>query len=458
MPDLTDPDAWLAGRQQGNATRQQLADPDAWMSGRSGLGIPLPPAGPPKTQAQTEEGFKTAGRAALETLPAAAATAAAIVQPEFIPAVGAAILGGAGGGLAQQGMKAAFGTQDAPQNVPEAINRAGREGIVQGAMEAGGRAIAAPLEKAGAWMLSPQRMYGRELRPSTTLNVAEANRRIQTGLQERIPVSGEGYEEVGRRVRDVTGQMEDAVRNSPQAQQQLVNPLDIANRLDALATNSPWAKQALNAQDVETLQSAKRAYLEKHGAVFDSTGNMTQPPGMMTPVQALEEKQATYAVNRQKYEAAQKGGAAVGAATDAAEKSLALGAKDQLIALYPELKALGERDAALLNLEDSLRQFVSRERNRNALGLRATILGGAALTGLATGSREAGVGAGVIGLALSALDVPEVKSKLAIALARAQGTRFGQLAGQATPTRVIPLAERMGRAIWDAVGPQTGAQ
>jgi len=350
---------------------------------------------------------------------------------------------------------AAGGDPEAPKSFGDAAVNVGKSAAIQGAMELGGRAVAWPIEKLAAKYLSPAAMYGRELKPSTSLKPSEANARIATGIRENIAPSVEGYEQVGQRAHEVSRAMEDIVRNSPQAHNAMVNPVDIADRLQQLGIDSPWAKQALNEGDLSALRTARTQYLQKHGAVYDSSGNMVTPPKMMTPVETMEEKQATYQVNRQKYEAAQKGGATVGAATDAAEKALARGAKDHLIAIYPELKELGERDGALIDLEDSLRQFVGRERNRSGIGLRSVVLGGAAAAGLASGHTETGIGVGMLGLALNALDDPAIKGKLAIALARAGASPLGRAAQKLKPSTTLPMSIRMGQAIWNAQ-PQQG--
>jgi len=421
---------------------------DTHPAGAIGPQFPQAPTGSSPTQAQTDAAFRSVGRKALDYLPAIGATAGALLAPEAaLPAIGYAALGGAAGETARQGMLAGTDDPEAPKSIGQAAANIGESGAMQGAMEAGGRAIAWPIEKLASKFLSPAAIYARELKPSTSLKPAEAAARVQTGLDQGIPVSGEGYQQAGQRASDLTGQMDSIVRTSPQAQAAIVNPVDIAQRLDALQMDSPWAKQALNASDLASLKQAKIDYLTKHGAVFDSSGNMTTPPRMMTPVEALEEKQATYQVNRQKYNAAQQGGSPVGAATDAAEKTLARGAKDQLVALYPELQGLGQQAGDMIDLEDSLRKFVGRERNRNSVGLRSTILGGAALAGMASGHAESGVGVGMLGLALNALDDPAVKSKLAIALAHVGKSPIGAAAQYLKPSTSLPIAIRLGQAV-----------
>lgn len=438
--------------------------PSGYTLDPSGIGPQFPKAAPGTSPTGLPD---ITNEQMLRYLPAVGATAATLLQPELAPVTGgwlagtlaggaAAAIGGAAGQATKEGIQYASKDPNAPQSFGQAAGDVAKEGLAQGAMEVGGRAVAWPIEKIASKFLSPTALYGRELKASTALDPKVADRQIATGLREEIPISQEGYAQLGDRVDDISSQMESMVKNSPQAQIALVNPEDIANRIDSLTSNSPWSKQALNADDIATLKSAKQQYLQKHGAVFDQSGNMISPPNLMTPTETLEEKEATYQVNRQKYQAAQRGGATVGAAQDAGEKALARGGKEELIALYPELEALGQRDGSLIDLENSMRQFIGRERNRTSSGLKnAVILGGGSLAGMAAGSPEAGLGAGLMGVALNSLDDPAVKSALAIALARAGRNPFiGAGAKYLKPSVTVPLAIRWGREIAGGQQPQ----
>jgi hypothetical protein len=196
------------------------------------------------------------------------------------------------------------------------------------------------------------------------------------------------------------------------------------------------------------MQRLKIQYLRDHGAQFDQTGAMVKPPNLMSPAEVLAEKQETYQKNTEAFLAAKKRNAPIDPARDATEKALARGGMERLIDIYPELRDLGLRDKSLIDLEDSLKAQIMREGNRNAIGLRATMAGGGALIGSLIGGPHMGAGAATLGLALSALDSPEVRSKLAIALYKASQKWYGKAAMQATPERAIPLAVRMGRAIF----------
>ena len=431
--------------------------PDTWQ-GPGAIGPQFPqgdPAGNP-TLAQTDQAFKSVGRKALDYLPAAGAVAGTMLAPEgAIPAIIGAGLGGMTGETARQGALSATGDPQAPQSFGQAVANVGESGLEQAGMEAGGRAIAKPIEWGLSKVFSPTALYGKTLKTSTTHDPAVAEQRIATGLREGIPTSQQGYSQLKGKIGDITDRMGQIVTTSPNAQAALVNPIDIAQRLDDLIANSPQTGQALNQQSLSALQRYKTEYLTKHGAVFDNAGNMTKPPDLMTSVETLNEKRNTYQAASQAYESAQKGGAPLDTNFDAASKSLARGAKDELIKLYPELEPLGLQDKELLDLQDSIRQFIGRERNRSSFGLRNVMLGAGALGAVASGHYEAGAGAGVLGLALNALDDPEVKSKLAIALYKAGANvpAAAQKYLQYMKTETVPNSIRLGRALLQASQP-----
>jgi hypothetical protein len=87
----------------------------------------------------TNEDIKSAGRKVLDYLPAAGAVAGSILAPEgAIPAIGAAMLGGAAGSAVKQGTLAATGAKDAPQSWSEAAGNVAGDTAEQGVAEAGG--------------------------------------------------------------------------------------------------------------------------------------------------------------------------------------------------------------------------------------------------------------------------------------------------------------------------------
>lgn len=405
----------------------------------------------------TNQDIKSVARKALDWAPAVGATIGAIAAPELIPAypliagVAGATLGGAAGSTVKQGTLAATGAPDAPKTLGEAAGNVGQDALEQGAMEAGGRFVAKPIEYVASRMFSPRAMYQSALKPSVALDKSipgsvdamEAQRRVQTGLREGIPTSESGYNATVNRIGDVNRQIGSVV-NQPSVQ--MVDPVDVVRRLDDL--EKYYSEQALPGGDLTAIRNARQQYLEKHGAQFDpKTGAMTQQPNLMAPAAAQEEKVATYTQNRKKY------GELTTAQTEA-EKTIARGLKEELLRIYPELKDLNDRDSALYGLEQSLRRFVGREGNKNLVGLIPAVLGAGAGTMAGHGAEGAVVGSLLSG-AIMALDSPPVKSSLAIALERVAKSKAGTVGRQLTPTRVLPTLGRSGMAAVDASKPIT---
>lgn len=86
-------------------------------------------------------------------------------------------------------------------------------------------------------------------------------------------------------------------------------------------------------------------------------------------------------------------------------KDIARGLKNEVYAAYPELKELGMKEKALIDLEDALERFALRQGNRDNVQL-GTMAAGA-------------IGGGKVALVKAALDNPGVKSRFAIALRKA---------------------------------------
>jgi hypothetical protein len=394
----------------------------------------------------TNEDLKRWGRTALDYLPAVGATLGSIAAPEFaLPAeagwlattgtaAAGAALGGASGEAERQAALAAIRDQQGPQGVGDAVGRVAKTGLEQGAADLGGRLISAPFEWALGKVLNPENLYQSALKPRAG-NPAEQAATVSAGL-EGIPgpvpagplVPGESALETNRlRRAQVDKGITDVLRNSRPQSPYLIDPMDVASRLDDLAANSSKGQQALNADDLNFIKQAKREYLTKHGAQFDSAGNMTRKPTMMTGPSAQAEKVATYK------EVDSYGHP--GDVRDESNKALAYGLKEGIAGLYPEVSDLNAQDTAMIRLDNALKSYVSRQGNRTPVSMKQAA--GAALSlggGVATGHPLAGIGGAMAVAGLHALDDPAVKSALAIAL-YTRAAKTAMRAGQeALPT------------------------
>lgn len=421
------------------------ADAVAAKYGALGIGPMFPKGNQPATLPDvTNEDLAAAGKKALGYLPAVGATAGVILAPGgFLPAIAAAALGGAAGSTVQQGF------EGFPHGAVGTAQEAGAEGLRQGAYEVGGRVLAKPL----TWLASkfmPRRLYQSAVKPSTTLKVAERNRVLDTGLNEGIPASEAGYEKLTSAIDDLNGQIADKIAAKSQDIGSVIDPRAITARLEAL--EEFYAKQVNADADLKAVQAVKKNFLEKHSyqapytkirpGTEETTGSFV-PVGTgkttvyepMTLAEAQAEKQATYVMNRKKY-------GQLSAAQDEAEKNLARGLKEEIVALFPEVSALNARDSSLIALEQQLRRFVGREGNKNVVGLIPAILGTG--TGLATGHGvEGGAAGAMMSAAIFALDNPGIKTTLAIALRKAGQSRIGRAAQGFTPERVLPAGVRV---------------
>jgi hypothetical protein len=273
---------------------------------------------------------------------------------------------------------------------------------------------------------------------------------IETGLRERIPVSEEGFDLTGARIEALSQEISNRIKGRSQQLGPVIDPQDVAKRLDDVTEF--FKKQVNNPADLAEIEAVRKNYLTKHSRQVPFTkiqpgmqgGYVPAGKGMarvdvpMTLAEAQAEKQATYAINRKKY-------GQLGAAQTESEKALARGTKEMIEKFYPELKELNARDGALIDLDEQLGRFTAREGNKKILGLIPATLGASAgiFGGVLSDHPTEGTGlGGALALTLLALENPNIKSRLAIALARAAKTKAGRVAQKFTPRRVVPTAAR----------------
>ena len=393
----------------------------------------------------TNDDLKRWGKTALDYLPAAAATGAAIFAPEIAPALPsllsgslAAGVGGAAGEAVRQGTLATTGSEGAPSGVGDAALKTLKSGAEQGGVELGGRLLSAPFEWALGKIFNPERMYQSALKPSALKGPEEQATIVKAGL-EGVPgpvpagplkVNEAAYHENTARISETNRRISDVIATRQPQAPGYIDPLDVAHRIGELEHGS-FGNQALNADDLKTIRAAQREYLEKHGAQFDRNGNMITLPRKMKGAEAQAEKVATYAQNKGKYGETQR-------ARDESEKAAASYLREGVAQLYPEVSDLNAQDSVMLKLDDALRSFVAREGNRNLLHLaKAGVVAVGSTAGALAGGAHGGVGAGMLAAAAMALDDPTVKSALAIALK----TRYGRMALRGAK-ETVPVAGR----------------
>lgn len=326
-----------------------------------------------------------------------------------------------------------------------AQNPAGFAGQLVGgaALGEGAGAVAAPVadvlaKGAGRAVLlgkTPAEAYESALKPSTTLSQPERSAIVQTGLDNKIPISKPGLEKLGDRIDELNQKIANQIASDPNRP---IDPNAVATRADL--ARAKFAKQVNAQPDLNAIESSRQQFLSEQGAkpgtpaippsptgVLDAQGNPimragvpAQPPTpapSMGVANAQAMKQGTYSVLRGKY--GEQGSAAV-----EAQKALARGLKEEIAVQFPEIDNLNTTESRLLDLQPVLERAVNRISNHQLIGIGTPVAGAAA-------DAVAGPGVGRVAMVLKAvLDNPNVKSRLAISLSKGARIPYAQAAAR----------------------------
>src|SRR5262249_13837387 len=153
-------------------------------------------------------------------------------------------------------------------------------------------------------------------KPSTTLSEGQRAKLVQTGLNERIPVSQGGLREISLRIDQVNEQIKQEIAADPNRP---IDPNKAMQNLDAV--RSRFANQVNRKADVAAIDAAGQEFVEGY-------------PGPIPAFKAQLIKQGTYRALGDKAYGELKG------ASIEAQKALARGLKDELAEQFPELKSL----------------------------------------------------------------------------------------------------------------------
>jgi hypothetical protein len=194
----------------------------------------------------------------------------------------------------------------------------------------------------------------------------------------------------------------------------------------------------VNAQpDLNAIEASRQQFLAEQGAQSGKAATTPQPTGLLdnrgqpimtqgvpaTPPQpappmsatdAQAMKQGTYRVLAGKF--GEQGSASV-----EAQKALARGLKEEIATQFPEIDKLNADESRLLDLQPVLDRAVNRISNHQLIGIGTPVAGAAAKA--ITGSTGIGAAASVL---KAVLDNPNVKSRLAIAVSKANQIPFAQ--------------------------------
>jgi len=258
-----------------------------------------------------------------------------------------------------------------------------------------------------------ERMYRSSLKPSTAADQSRVSGAIQTGLENRIPVSKGGVEKLSDLMDDVNNKISQQIASSPNAP---INKFSVASRLSETAKK--FSTQVNPLSDLNAISESGNEFLEGQPVNINAAD-----------AQAL--KQGTYQQMRGKY-------GQLSAASVEAQKALARGLKEEIAKQFPEINSLNAQDSKLINLDGLLDRAVARISNHQMIGIG---------TPLATAGAKAISGsnavAGVSGLLKAVIDDPVIKSHLAIALSHASGGKISLPVGLA---RVAAYSDALGNA------------
>jgi hypothetical protein len=249
-----------------------------------------------------------------------------------------------------------------------------------------------------------ERAYQGALKPPIS-NPAAAEKMVQTGLREGIPVSRAGLETLGGSVDDLNSQIAGTIQQA--GPKRLISPGQAVQNTRDL--ESQFQNQVNPTSDLDAIAASREDFL-----------NQLRPQGVpggavrnLTAEEAQAMKQGTYRQLKDRAYGELKG------ATVEAQKALARGLKEELVAQFPELADLNAREGSLLQLEPAIEKALARSANREMVGIGGPLLGGAAK--VVTGS--SGV-AGVVGALREVIRYPAVASNLAIAISKGSKGRI----------------------------------
>lgn len=274
------------------------------------------------------------------------------------------------------------------------------------AMEAGGQIAGKAVTSAvqGLNKYAPK-LYESAMKPSTTLKESIRDKRVATALKNELIVSKKGLAKSKEIIADINNQIKTRIDSASEG---LEHAVEVDRALEPVASLSEKTfKKSINpakemrsiAKYVSEVQETRPEFISVQDAqAFKQTLNKE----LDTFYKSLASGKATPPM--------------IEAQTKAA---MADGLRAEITTMFPEVAVLNAKEGALIELNKSLTQAVNRIRNREIIPL---------LTGIALGTSP--TNSVLKALALKAIEHPEVKSRLAIALYKANAKTAGNLVGQ----------------------------
>jgi hypothetical protein len=178
------------------------------------------------------------------------------------------------------------------------------------------------------------------------LRTGEADRAIQTLLDEGISPTSKGVNQLKAKIWNINDEVANRISNSTAT----IDKQNVLNTLTDVRSN--FANQVSPTSDLNAIQG-----------VADDFSNHPGLLGGSFPVQTAQQlKQGTYKVLKGKY------GEAGSAATEA-QKGLARGLKDEISKAVPEVAGLNAKESELINALSVAERRALMDANKNTMGL-----------------------------------------------------------------------------------------
>ena len=224
------------------------------------------------------------------------------------------------------------------------------------------------------------RLYRTALKPSTTLTNEEAQAVANTLLKEHIPISDTGMRRLSDRIGGLNQQVEQEIASNPTA---TVSPFKVAQRVDPAIDS--FAYKDLQ-KDAGAAAGEKSRFMAEHSTpVQYSPYPPSHQPSLSFPAATstyqLEEPIAAPRAQAMKkaiyQELSPNDFGTVAAGYKQARKMEARGLKEELEAIFPNIKGLNAKEGELLEARPQLQRAVNRTENRDVLGIGSPLMAGA---------------------------------------------------------------------------------
>ena len=275
-----------------------------------------------------------------------------------------------------------------------AAAQAGAAGAIAGAqtsgdptaigVNAGLGALGVPLSDAvqflGNKLLNPETLYRTALKP--TRKMLESNPgMLRAGIEAGITVPPRSMAVIHDAIEDLRDQINNGVAGNPGT----VDPSKVVSALDELRGMYQNSANPNIGGGIKAVDKVRDQFLRAHGAVPPGqAGTVAQP---MSLDEAQQAKINTHILLRDAY------GDMKGAEVEAT-KQAARGLKEQIEAVFPEIAGLNQKQSDLMGLDEAMQRRVWQMENPTSTGFHT-----------------------IPGTVKKALEMPELRSRLAIALA-----------------------------------------